>query len=46
MNILEAIKTKKIYFDGGFGTMLQDMGLLNIAGDADALPLPSVSTLQ
>lgn len=27
MNILEAIRTKKIYFDGGFGTMLQAMGL-------------------
>lgn len=27
MNILEAIKTKTIYFDGGFGTMLQAMGL-------------------
>lgn len=27
MNILEAIKNKKVYFDGGFGTMLQSMGL-------------------
>ena len=27
MNILEAIKKRKIYFDGGFGTVLQEMGL-------------------
>ena len=27
MNIREAIKEKRIYFDGGFGTLLQGMGL-------------------
>ena len=27
MNILEALKSKRIYFDGGLGTMLQAMGL-------------------
>ncbi len=27
MNILEALKSKRLYFDGGLGTLLQSMGL-------------------